>query len=163
MTIESCAAPCGDLAVEIGEPRLLRLYQYWMARKGAGRFPARRDIDPLDFQYLLGHVMLVDVLRDPLRFHVRLHGTDLAERARYDLTGKYLEQLPITEYRDYVIERCEYLVERGEPAVIRTDRILDGYRRAYEALWLPFSDDGATVTMLLCALIYADAGNRHPL
>jgi hypothetical protein len=29
--------------------------------------------------------------------------------------------------------------------------------RRYEALWLPFSDDGHNVTMLLCALIYEPA------
>jgi len=39
-----------------------------VCEEGERRFPARADIDPLDFGYVLGHVMLLDVLRDPLRF-----------------------------------------------------------------------------------------------
>jgi hypothetical protein len=34
------------------------------------------------------------------------------------------------------------------------DRTLNGKARRYEALWLPLSDDGQHVTMLLAAMIY---------
>ena len=141
-------------ALDITEPRLHRLYYYWLERKGDRRFPARRDIDPLDFGYVLGDVLLIDVLRSPLRFHVRLHGTTLARRAGYELTGKLLGELPNAEYRDYVIGRCENLVASGAPLVVRRERVIDGRQHSYEALWLPFSDDGSNVTMLLVALIY---------
>jgi hypothetical protein len=139
---------------DITEPRLQRLYSYWLERKGSRRLPARRDIDPLDFTYLLGHIMLIDVLLVPLRFRVRVHGTEMARRAHYELTGKLLDELPISEYRTYVIERCRNLVETGEPMVVHHDRDLDGHNHRYEAVWLPLSDDGATVTQLICALIY---------
>jgi hypothetical protein len=61
-----------DLPSQIEDRRLAQLYDYWLSRKGSRRFPSRGDIDPLDFRYVLGHVMLVDVLRDPVRFRVRL-------------------------------------------------------------------------------------------
>jgi len=138
----------------IEEPRLRALYEYWAAKKGSRRFPMRADIDPLDFGYVLGHVLLLDVMRDPLRFRVRVHGTQMVMRVGYDLTGKYLENLPITEYRGYVRERCEKLARDGEPLVVRHNRTLDGRLRSYEALWLPFSEDGQSASMLLCALIY---------
>ena len=138
------------------EPQLRRLYEYWLKRRGARRFPKRSDLDPLDFSYLLGNVLLVDVLRNPLRFRMRLHGTEMTRRASYDLTGKFLDELPIADYRNYVIERCTGLVETGEPALIHHDRVLDGQRRRYEALWLPLSEDGTEVTMLLAALVYKD-------
>lgn len=143
-----------DLAAGIREPRLRRFYEYWLARKGSRRWPARRDIDPLDFPYLLGHILLVDVLEAPLRFRVRLHGTHMVERAQYDLTGKLIDELPINDYRAYVMERCRKLVATGEPVIVHHDRTLDGRTRCYEALWLPFSEDGVRVTMLLAALIY---------
>jgi hypothetical protein len=139
---------------DITEPRLQRLYSYWLERKGSRCLPARRDIDPIDFAYLLGHIMLVEVLRDPLRFRVRVHGTEMARRAHYELTGKFLDELPISEYRTYVIERCRNLAETGEPTVVHHDRELDGRNHRYEAVWLPLSDDGTTVTQLICALIY---------
>jgi hypothetical protein len=141
-------------ASDIRDARLQRLYEYWLVKKGERRFPSRRDIDPIDFPYVLGHVILFDVLRDPLRFRVRVHGTEMVAKAGYDLTGKFLDDLPITEYRRYVMERCEGLVRDGEPLLVRHDRILDGKPRRYEALWLPLSDDGQDVTKLLAALIY---------
>jgi len=143
-----------DLSRELVEPRLRRLYAYWCERRQGRRFPARRDLDPLDFRYVLGHVMLIDVLREPLRFRFRLHGSEIVNRVRYDLTGKLLDELPDREYRAYALERCRGLVETGEPLHTAQDRELDGRIHRYEALWLPLSDDGARVTMLMCALIY---------
>ena len=143
-----------ELPSQIEDPRLTRLYDYWLSRKGSRRFPSRSDIDPLDFRYVLGHVMLVDVLRDPLRFRVRLHGSEMVRRANYDLTGKFLDDLPVADYRDYVIDRCKGLVADGEPILVHHNRILDDKLRRYEALWLPFSESGVEVSMLLCALIY---------
>jgi hypothetical protein len=143
-----------DLAGEIAEPRLQKLYAYWNAVRGTRRLPARRDIDPLEFGYVLGHVILIDVLRDPLRFRVRLHGSEIAMRSSLDLTGRLLDDLPGKDFRSYVIERCRGLVERAEPLRVEQDRPLDGRLHRYEALWLPLSDDGVTVSMLMCGLIY---------
>src|SRR5580704_3028943 len=105
--------------------------------------------------------MLVDVLHDPLRFRVRLHGTEMVHEAHYELTGKFLDELPVADYRDYVIEQCKGLISCGEPLVVHHNRILDCRLRQYEALWLPFSDDDRAVTTLLCALIYdRDRGRK---
>jgi hypothetical protein len=145
-----------DITSQIGEPRLLRLFEYWVGRKGERRFPARSDIDPIDFKYMLGSILLIDVLPDPLRFRIRLHGSELVRRGGYDLTGKVLDVLPPTDYRKHVIEQCRSLVHSREPAVVHQDRVLDGRDRVYEALWLPLSEDGTNVTMLICGLIYHD-------
>jgi hypothetical protein len=141
-------------ATDIRDARLRQLYEYWLAKKGQRHFPSRRDIDPVDFPYVLGHVMLVDVMRDPVRFRVRIHGTEMVAKAGYDLTGKFLDDHPISEYRRYVMERCEGLVGDAEPLLVWHDRLVDGKQRRYEALWLPLSDDGQHVTMLLAAMIY---------
>jgi len=143
-----------NIAEAVQDSRLCRLFSYWLAKKGDRRCPSRGDIDPLDFAYVLGHVILFDVIRDPLRFRVRVHGTEMVRRAGYDLTGKFLDDLPITDYRRYVRERCEGLVRHGEPLLVHHNRTLDGRTRQYEALWLPLSDDGENVSMLLAALIY---------
>ena len=141
-------------AADIRDERLQRLYEYWLAKRGQRRFPSRRDIDPVDFPYMLGHVILFDVLHDPLRFRVRIHGTAMVAKAGYDLTGKFLDDLPFTDYRRYVRARCESLVRDGDPLLVWHDRTLDDRLRRNEALWLPLSDDGQNVTMLLAALIY---------
>lgn len=154
MIATEAAADILRLPEALANPGLRRLYLYWHEKKGDRRFPARSDIDPLDFAFVLGHVMLLDVLRNPLRFKVRVHGTEMVMQAGYDLTGKFLDDIPIGDYRQYVLERCEGLVRSGAPLGLWHNRTLDGRRRRYEALWLPFSDDGENVTMLLCALIY---------
>jgi hypothetical protein len=151
-----CVASEPGLTDQIIEPRLRRLYEYWLVQKGHRRFPARRDLDPLDFPYALGSIMLLDVLRDPLRFRVRLHGTELVRRDTHDLTGKFLDEPPITVFHQLAVQRCKSMVATGNPAVFHLDRVLDNRVRRYEALWLPLSDDGANVTMLVCALIYQD-------
>jgi hypothetical protein len=163
MTIESAISlspglrmPAADALCDVQHPRLRRLCEYWLARCAGRRFPARKDIDPLEFPYILGDIMLVDVLRNPLRFRVRLHGTNMVVRAGYDMTGKLLDQLPGPEYREHVLVRCQRLVEVGEPLATVHDRVLDDRLWRYEVVWLPFSDDGAEINMLLCALIYSD-------
>ncbi len=106
--------------------------------------------------------MLVDVLREPARFRVRLHGTQMVARAGYDLTGKFLDALPNSEFRDYVTTRCRQIVEAPQPLWVQHDRALDDRVFRYQALWLPFSDDDATVTMLMCALIYESYDETRP-
>lgn len=145
-----------DSAIAIRHPRLRRLLEYWNERRGKRNFPAREDIDPLDMSYLMGDIMLVEVGSDRARFRVRLHGTNLVVRAGYDLTGKYLDDIPYPKYRAYVIERCQGLVAEGKPLALVHDREVDGRVWHYEALWLPLGQDARTPTMLLCALVYLD-------
>ena len=138
----------------IEDSRLRRFYEYWAAKKGDRRFPTRADIDPLEFGYVLGHILLPDVVHEPLRFRYRVHGTQIVMRVGYDLTGKFLDDVPVTDYRRYVRERCARLVHDGEPLLVHHNRTLDGRTRHYEAIWLPISEDGQNVSMLMCALIY---------
>jgi hypothetical protein len=152
------AAP--DRELEIRHPRLRRLYAYWLDKCGDRSMPARRDLDPLDFPYVIGDVSLLDVLRGPLRFRFRLHGTNLALRIQRDMTGMMVEDVANPEYRAYVIARCHGLVESRQPLAVLYDRILGGRRAHYEALWLPLSSGGVEVDMLLLALIYEDERRR---
>lgn len=142
---------------DIASPILRQLFLYWDARRGEREFPARRDIDPLHFPYALGNVMLIDVLYEPLRFRFRLHGTELALRAGYDMTGKMADQLPDLENRGVLLERCRTLVEARRPIFVAADRLVDERPCSYEAIWLPLSDQGDAITMLMGALVYRDS------
>jgi hypothetical protein len=146
-----------DIAANVRDPRLGRFYAYWLEKRGNRRMPARRDIDPLEFPYVLGHLIMVDVLEDPQRFRVRLHGSNLVARMHFDMTGKFYDELPLPEWRTYVLDRCRGLAASGEPMLLMNDLVLDGRRSRYEALWLPFSDDGTAVNLLICAMIYGEA------
>src|ERR1700732_1345054 len=88
-------------AIAIKHPKLQRLYNYWAAKCGERKMPARADIDPIDMAFVLGNVILANVVAGtPLGFRIRLHGTTLAERVGYDLTGKMLDDMPVPEFHN---------------------------------------------------------------
>lgn len=151
-----------ELPVEqIEDARLRDLVAYWNDRRRGRIVPARRDIEPTDFRGLMGRILLLDVLRDPLRFRFRLVGTLLVEAIGFDPTGKltteagprgYLEEVE-AHYRDVVARRTPIhhritfdwvSGELGVPATLQRD---------YVRLLLPLGDDGETVDMLLAASI----------
>ena len=59
----------------ITAPQLRQLYSYWSERRGTRRYPRRADLDPIGLRFILGNVILVDVIGgEPPRFRIRLHG-----------------------------------------------------------------------------------------
>lgn len=141
-----------DILSTITDDNLQRLYQYWNGKRGERRFPARRDIDPLDFAYVLGWVTLVDITYNPTtRFRFRLYGSELAHRIGLDLTGTYADQHPNREFGTMLQRSWQEVVDRGEPICSHYDRIVDNRKQPWEALRMPMSADGKTIDMLLAA------------
>jgi len=140
-----------DILATITDDALRRLYQYWNEKRGSRRFPARRDIDPLDFAYVLGWVTLVDVTYNPTRFRFRLYGSELAHRTGLDLTGTYADQHPNREFGAMLQRSWREVVDRGEPVCVRYDLVVDNRQQPWEALRMPMSSDGKTIDMLLAA------------
>ena len=145
-----------DLLKEIAAPPLRQLYAYWHDQRRGRTMPSTRDLDPGDIEFARGFALLIDVLEAPLRFRFRLHGSELAGRAGYDMTGKMVDELPGAENRSVLLRRCRDLVSKRQPLVQRSERVVDGRMTRYEAVWLPVSDDGERVTMLLGGLVYGD-------
>src|SRR5438874_11649731 len=103
------------LPADLQNPRLRRLYEYWNSRRGARMMPSRDELDPLEMRFILGNLLLVDVLRDPVRFRIRLHGSEMARRAGYDLTGRMLDELPDTQFGALARQSFTAVVETGVP------------------------------------------------
>jgi hypothetical protein len=144
-------------ALDITHPRLQRLYAYWSAKRGERKMPSRGDLDVTEMRYVLGNVMLVDVIGGAApRFRIRLHGSNLSQRAGYELTGKMLDELPESEFRRNVRQQWIEVATTGEPSHCRRDSSFDGQPYRYESIILPLSADGETVNMELVALIHHD-------
>jgi len=141
----------GDLSADIQDENLRQLYQYWKAKCGQRQFPSRQDIDPLDFPYVLGWVMLIDVAHEPLQFRFRLYGTELAQRMRLDMTGKTLDQHPQPEFRAYLEQSWRTVLECRHPTHGFFDRYVDSRMLRFESLRLPLSSDGSVIDMLMIA------------
>lgn len=148
----------------IDNPNLRLLYDYWMEKRGDRPFPSRADLDPLDMQFIIGNVCLVDVTSgDPPRFRVRLQGSNLTRRLgrdwdgdMRDVTGRMLDELPPTDFWIQAIESFTTVVKTGEPFHVKRIQILDGQPYRYDGIALPLSKDGKTVNMLLVGMVHAD-------
>jgi len=141
----------------IKHPKLQQLYDYWSAKRGERKMPSRADIDPLDMTFIIGNVILVDVIAGtPLGFRIRLHGTNLVERVHYELTGKMLDDLPQVQFRNLTRKSFTKVAKTAEPLRALNDRVLDDQLARYETVILPLSGDDTRVDMLLCGMIYDD-------
>jgi hypothetical protein len=145
-----------EIPAEVVAEEIRQLYDYWKSRLAGRRYPARRDIDPLDFRYLLGRIMLVDVLRDPMRFHIRLQGVELVKYFGRDLTGKFFDDIARPELRVFILQRAKELMEAGVPYFARRELIKDKQSIRFEVAMLPLADDGQTIDMAIVAAIFPD-------
>lgn len=136
-----------------GHLLLQRLHAYWEERRGTRAFPARRDIDPLDFGYALGHVGLVEVAYMPLRFRFRLVPSTISRYLGYEATGRYVDAIPEPELRAYLIARYTRAVNERRPIFETGDMTLDGRRWRHEVAYLPLASDGVIIDMLMVCRI----------
>jgi hypothetical protein len=82
---------------------LSALFRYWDEKRTGRVMPARRDIDPIEMgPRLLPHLMLCEFADKGTRIRFRLVGTLLVKRLGFDPTGKWLADLPKSDYLDFL-------------------------------------------------------------
>lgn len=153
-------------AADCREPAIAQLFEYWLTRKGDHRFPARSDIDPLEMKFALGGITLFDVERPSEanagpRFRYRLIGADIVRRDGFDLTGRYLDQLPLLQYRTLLLGRLRMIMENPAPLLVHNKQFYDQRWFDYEAIWLPLAADHVNVDILMACQIFADTPTGH--
>lgn len=139
----------------IVDPAIRRFVEYWRGKRGAARFPARAALDPVEFHYVLGDVVLIEAGRAvpesefPWNFRYRLVGSNIAARDGYDLTRKMLDDLPEPEYRERIRTTWMEVCETGTPAHYVREILLDHRWRCYEVVVLPLAKNGQDIDMLI--------------
>lgn len=145
--IEGLEAAAAHLAEA---PRHRRLYDYWRARRGDRRAPARADIDPLDLPDLLPGLWLIDVAADPIDFRIRLAGTGLYRIVGRDITGaRFRDLFQGPEGAAIFDEYCGVVARWTPHFAVHTVRWANRDHVRYRRLALPLSSDGVRVDMLL--------------
>jgi hypothetical protein len=139
-----------------GDPDLQRLYAFWSDQRGERVGPPRAAFDPVTLRYVLGNLLLIDVLYDPLRFRYRLIGTNIVQRVGLDLTGQFVDTHPEPQFREAALQRYRKVVETRAPLCGVRNQVFDGRTRRYEVLMLPLSSDGATIDMIIVAMKFLD-------
>lgn len=147
--------------LQLDDDRLRRLYAYWLDKRGDRQFPAKAEIDPVDFPYVLGYVTLVDVEPAPRRYHFRLDGSILVELSGSNYTGRYLDELPGEEYVAFIKETYDRVVDSGAPYRYRKDQTFDQQKFSEETVILPLGDNPPVVERLIVAVIPGDLPHRE--
>jgi hypothetical protein len=130
---------------------LQRIYAYWQSKRGSRLMPCRADLDPAEIPpRLLPGITLVDVVPDHRRYVYRLVGTKEVEVRGFDPTGKPVGEAFYGENAEDATRCYDLAVETRAP-VLDPIPFLErrrGYRGA-QSLFLPLSNDGAAVNMIL--------------
>ena len=148
-------------SLELDDSRLQRLFAYWLEKRGDRPFPAKAEIDPVEFSYILGYVTLVDVERDPRRYRFRLDGSILVSLSGTDYTGRYLDELPGEEYVAFIKETYDRVVDSGEPFRYRKNELLDQQRSPRRRSSCRSAMRRRKVDMLVVAVIPGDLPHKE--
>jgi hypothetical protein len=79
---------------KLNVPELAFLHGYWLRLPKAGSLGRYDAIDPLEMRPALGNVMLLEADEAADDYRYRLYGSRIAERAGFDLTGKFTRDVP---------------------------------------------------------------------
>lgn len=161
-------------AAEARDPRLQRLYRYWRERCADRQFPDRGDLDPLEFNYILGFVTMVDIIDLDLpvanaapgdravpsqnrlprqRYFFRLDGSRLAEISGADYTGRYLDELPWPDYVDFIRWTYDEVQRKKRPLGYRRKGNIDEHTFDEETIILPLGCGRGRIEKLMVAVI----------
>jgi hypothetical protein len=96
---------------------------------------------------------LLDVVGDaPRRFRFRVDGSNLAALSGFELTGKFVEDMPDPDYRDFVLALYERVVAEKAPIFLAVAAEWKGCGIEEFSVTLPLSNDGVTVDGILDAV-----------
>jgi hypothetical protein len=139
-----------EARVAASHPDIQTMVAYWRDKAGGRRMPARKDIDPSELIPFLSRIGLVDVVDDERRFVYRLVGTaDVAMRG-YDPTGKSVAEGFFGPNVEEALAYYDYVARYAEPYCYRGPyRAPDGALENEDVIFLPLSEDGDTVNMIL--------------
>ena len=135
------------------------LEAFWDLRRAGRTMPSRRDFLAEEFRPWFGHIRMLAVESEPLRFKVTLEGTAIRDLAGEDFTGRYLDDVYKAAHRAALLTPYRDCVEARKP---RLDTLLPGMAlqnfSTIERLMLPCGE-GERVTHLIVA-IYAQGFRR---
>lgn len=126
------------------------MFAYWASlRRGAG-LPGRVDLHPANMKRLLPTVSLIDVMREPRDYRLRLAGTGLYGVYGREITGKGLSEVYNTAAAEYWRKELDKVVDERRPSVGVHSLAWRGAPHM-SILWLrlPLASNGKDVDMIL--------------
>ena len=132
---------------------LLDLTDYWVGLRSDRGMPRREDIDTGHLERHWPRLLLVDVGQNPLRFTLRVVGTELEDMVARRMTGEIVTDETPMFFKPYAA--CAGHV-RATHEFLSFD-FGDGTNPgSFERLLLPLSDDGEAVDGILGEAVYTN-------
>jgi hypothetical protein len=145
------SAVVGDDPAIAGDARVAEFYRYWLARRGERRFPAPRDIDPVEIPHLLSGILLLDVHYDPLDFEYRLIGGDIVARSGL-IKGKRVRAAALHTPASTTYENYCRVIASGVPQFLRGHAVSvykPSRKIAVARVHCPLSSDGTVIDKVI--------------
>lgn len=125
---------------------------HWLDLCGDRAMPPRSALDPLEIRQLLPHIVLIDVMREPVRFRYRLIGTFVTGLAGRDATGRFLDRALYGRFLEAMIWPYQEVVNTGAP-IATLSGVLFAKREWHciENMFVPFGERGEIDVIAVCA------------
>jgi hypothetical protein len=143
------------------QPVLRFLKDYWERKRGDRPMPSRADIRPSEMKEHLGWVILVDVFPDFSNFRYRMIGSRVTQYFLGDSTGKTVSEAFADAPEGAVGGALAVHRKCARDAVVLRSHGGAGWLGRsfldFDAIYLPLSDDGTNVNMILSAFTFDQA------
>ena len=140
----------------VDDPVLAFYFDYWQRKRRGRKAPSRADIEPRELKYHLGNIMLTEALPGLDDFRFRLIGTRVTHYFLGDATGTTLREVHAIaglpkELTDGLVALMRMVCETTSWVLLKGPHgeWMGHFYPAFQALYLPLSDDGVTVNMIL--------------
>lgn len=133
-------------------PEQQSIFDYWRSRCKNGSFPSRFDIQPECIIKHLPTVSVIEVRGTPAlpRFRYRLAGTGFWPLYEDEIQGRYIDELPIGDRREYWNRvLIDMLAKRRAAAGVTRAGTPTGGHLAQFWIRMPLSSDGENIDMIL--------------
>lgn len=156
-----------SLAVVVEDPARLdnpildTFLDYWNSRRGTRPMPSRADIHPADLKTHLGWLCFIEALPGNEDFRFRLIGSRVAEYFLSEATGLTVREAYAAAGASEEETHAVLWILRRTSAARHPMRVTgdSGDWRGrpypdYDALYLPLSEDGTKVNMVMCGFTF---------
>jgi len=153
-----------DPSLNLENAVLLELLEIWRAQSDGSSMPPWSSFDAAVIPArLLPHLYVIDgLIEKPPRPRWRLLGTHTTAALGRDNTGKYYDEIYSPENANEMSKPVFWVMDKAVPVRLTGLSVFarkDWLR--YECVYLPYSDNGEHIDIILGGIVYGESGQRY--
>lgn len=137
-------------------PATRAFHAYWDSKRAGRDMPARRDLDPIEMKAWLPGIQLIDVHENPRRLVYRLVGEVEVAMRGFNHLGREVGDAYFAVSREEAL--CNYNLVIDRKTMVydwARYRAAGGFHVSQETIFLPLSEDGVMVNMVITFTVVA--------